>query len=90
MSTPVHCPPPDIPESLNEPAPQEPVLTNGSNELFPSLSKKVEVHYDNNMGRYAVAAEDIEPGDTLATEMPFAAVLNREEFGTHCQKCFKM
>ncbi|KAK4298803.1 hypothetical protein Pmani_028882 [Petrolisthes manimaculis] len=80
----------DIPESLTEPSLMVPVLTDGSNELFPSLSKKVEVHYDNNMGRFAVALEDIEPGETLVTELPYSSVLNREEYGTHCQKCFKI
>ncbi|KAK8747605.1 hypothetical protein OTU49_016491 [Cherax quadricarinatus] len=80
----------DIPEGYIEPAPIIPDLAEGSSERFPSLSKKVDVKYDNNQGRYAVAAEDIEPGDVIATEKPFAAVLLREEYGNHCQKCFKV
>ncbi|XP_042229115.1 SET and MYND domain-containing protein 4-like isoform X3 [Homarus americanus] len=80
----------DVPEGYIEPAPLIPNLTGGSNERFPSLSKKVDVKYDNNQGRYAVAAEDIEVGDVIATEKPFASVLLREEYGNHCQKCFKV
>ncbi|MPC41412.1 SET and MYND domain-containing protein 4 [Portunus trituberculatus] len=79
----------DIPECYVEHPPVIPELTGGRNERFLSTSKKIDVHYDNNMGRYAVASEDIEPGDVLVTEEPFASVLNREEFGSHCQKCFK-
>lgn len=66
-----------------------PQLTEGSNERFPSLSKKIEIRYEKNLGRYAVAAEDIEPGDVLVTEKPFAAVLNRDAYGYHCVRCFK-
>ena len=80
---------PDIPDCYVEHPPVVPELTGGRNERFLSVSKKIDIHYDNNMGRYAVASEDIEPGDVLVTEEPFASVLNREEFGSHCQKCFK-
>ena len=80
---------PDVPDCYAEHPPVIPELINGRNERFLSASKKIDIHYDNNMGRYAVAAEDIEPGDTLVTEKPFAAVLGREEYGNHCQKCFK-
>ncbi|XP_050719553.1 SET and MYND domain-containing protein 4-like isoform X3 [Eriocheir sinensis] len=79
----------DIPEYYAEHPPVIPDVTGGRNERFLSATKKIDIHYDNNMGRYAVAAEDIEPGDVLVTEKPFAAVLNREEYGNHCQKCFK-
>lgn len=79
----------DIPECYVEHPPAIPELTGGRNERFLSASKKIDVRFDNNMGRYAVAAEDIEPGDVLVTEKPFASVLNREEYGNHCQSCFK-
>ncbi|XP_045625291.1 SET and MYND domain-containing protein 4 isoform X2 [Procambarus clarkii] len=80
----------DIPEGYIEPSPVIPDLAEGSSERFPSLSKKVDIKYENNQGRYAVAGEDIEPGDVIATEKPFASVLLREEYGSHCQKCFKV
>ncbi|KAG0713717.1 SET and MYND domain-containing protein 4 [Chionoecetes opilio] len=79
----------DVPECYVEEKPVIPELAGGRNERFVSASKKIDIHYDNNMGRYAVAAEDIEPGDVLVTEKPFAAILNRQEYGNHCQKCFK-
>lgn len=57
-------------------------------EKFPGLSNKIEIKYTNDSGRYAVAAEDINTGDYLVTEKPFAAVLTYEKYGTHCQTCF--
>lgn len=58
------------------------------NEKFPALSQKVAVEYEENRGRFVVAAGDIQPGDTICTEKPYASVLLYEEYGTHCQHCF--
>ncbi|XP_042864384.1 SET and MYND domain-containing protein 4-like isoform X2 [Penaeus japonicus] len=68
--------------------PKLPELCQGQNEQFPSLSKKLTINEDNSQGRYAIAKENIEPGDALVTEKPYASVLLREEFGSHCQNCF--
>ena len=58
------------------------------NETFCSLSNKVSIAYTEEEGRYAIAAEDIKPGDAICVEEPYASVLNYEEYGTHCQNCF--
>ncbi|CAL4136244.1 unnamed protein product [Meganyctiphanes norvegica] len=68
--------------------PLVPYWSHGPSENFPALSKKVEVLHDNNQGRYAVAAEDINPGDVLAVEDPYAYVLMRDDYLLHCQNCF--
>ncbi|KAK7080825.1 hypothetical protein SK128_000240 [Halocaridina rubra] len=73
-----------------EELPAVPEVTGGRHPIYPSLSKKVDVRCDNQQGRYVVAVEDIEPGDTICAEKPYAAVLLRDMFGTHCQNCFKI
>lgn len=80
----------ELDDEPTEKLPLIPEVTNGRNEKYPSLSKKVDVRCDNQQGRYVVAVEDIEPGDTICVEKPFAAVLLRDMFSTHCQNCFKV
>ncbi|XP_068205929.1 SET and MYND domain-containing protein 4-like isoform X2 [Palaemon carinicauda] len=78
------------PEPVDMQLPAIPEVTGGRHPKYPSLSRKVDVRSDNQQGRYVVAVEDIEPGDTICAEKPFAAVLLRDMFGTHCQNCFKL
>ena len=70
--------------------PKVPDMSGGNNEQFPSLSKKVEIRYTKDTGRFAVAAEDINVGDYICSEKPYASVLDLNCFGNHCQNCFIM
>ncbi|XP_012280893.1 SET and MYND domain-containing protein 4 [Orussus abietinus] len=65
-----------------------PPLKGGANPTLSGSSRLVEVRETPGAGRHAVAAEEIHPGDTLATEPPLAACLLPDFYGTHCQHCF--
>ena len=66
-----------------------PVLTNGAGSVFPCLSSKVDVAYDNEKGRHIKAVEDVQVGDVVAIEKPYASVLLPENYPTHCLHCLK-
>ena len=66
-----------------------PCLTNGSNSVFPCLSSKVDVIYDNEKGRHINAVEEVQVGDVVAVEKPYASVLLPENYPTHCLHCLK-
>ena len=66
-----------------------PGLTNGGNAVFPCLSTKVDVSYDNEKGRHIKAVEEVQVGDVLAVEKPYASVLLPENYPTHCLHCLK-
>ncbi|XP_012251654.2 SET and MYND domain-containing protein 4 [Athalia rosae] len=76
-------------EASKKPGPiVPPQLTGGSNSSFPKLSKLVKIEETEMTGRYAASAEEIRVGDTLAVELPLAACLVPENYGSHCQHCF--
>lgn len=45
------------------------------NPLIQSASKSVMIEYSDSLGRQVVAARDIEPGEIIAIEKPFAKTL---------------
>lgn len=45
------------------------------NPLIQSASKSVMIEYSDSLGRQVVAARDIEPGEIIAVEKPFAKTL---------------
>lgn len=58
------------------------------NPLYPSCSKAVEIKDDGgDIGRHAVAAKNIEPGEILVIETPHCAFLLAEHRVTHCHYC---
>ncbi|XP_011498185.1 PREDICTED: SET and MYND domain-containing protein 4 [Ceratosolen solmsi marchali] len=58
------------------------------NPIYPSCSASIEIRqsYDD-VGRYAVAVKDIEPGDVLVVERPHCSSLLEEYRGKHCHRC---
>lgn len=66
-----------------------PNLTRGSNKDFMDLSALIRIKQNQEMGRYAIAEQDIQTGDVLAVEQPYVACLLPECFGSHCHHCFK-
>ncbi|XP_025204089.1 SET and MYND domain-containing protein 4-like isoform X2 [Melanaphis sacchari] len=64
-------------------------LLGGPNRNIPALSKFVKMKYSESMGRCLVVSSDINPGDVLAIEKPYAGVLRRESYEYNCQNCFK-
>ena len=42
-----------------------------------------------SQGRFVVAGRDVEIGETLLAEKPYAATPYSKQFGTHCQVCLK-
>ena len=66
-----------------------PVLTNGAGSVFPCLSSKVDVAYDNEKGRHIKAVEEVQVGDVVAIEKPYASVLLPENYPTHCMHCLR-
>ena len=71
-------------------APQQiPKLTGASNLTHPNCSDAVRIKYNNVVGRYVVADQDIKVGDVIMVEKPFASVLFESFHKTHCYHCFK-
>ncbi|KAL4149295.1 hypothetical protein QTP88_003274 [Uroleucon formosanum] len=64
-------------------------LFGGPNKNIPALSKFVKMKYSESMGRCLVVSSDINPGEVLAIEKPYAGVLRRESYEFNCQNCFK-
>ncbi|XP_017886108.1 SET and MYND domain-containing protein 4-like [Ceratina calcarata] len=59
------------------------------NPLYPSCTEAVEIRDEGgDIGRHAVAAKDIEPGEIIAIENPYCSFLLAEYRLTHCHYCF--
>ncbi|PSN41945.1 hypothetical protein C0J52_06418 [Blattella germanica] len=70
-------------------APILPSLSQGPNAAMPAASRLVKVLSSKEQGRYTVATDHINTGDTVVVEKPYAACLLPDMFGTHCHHCFK-
>ncbi|XP_008202496.1 SET and MYND domain-containing protein 4 [Nasonia vitripennis] len=58
------------------------------NPLYPSCSKAVEIKdARGDVGRFAVATKDIQPGELLVVEKPHCSMLLGEYRLTHCHRC---
>ncbi|KAF4524144.1 hypothetical protein B566_EDAN012149 [Ephemera danica] len=66
-----------------------PLLSYGNNEEVLCASSAIEIKYSDGMGRHVLATRDIDPGDVLAVEQPYASVLLPEFIHTHCSNCLK-
>ena len=53
------------------------------------LSSLLRVEYEPEVGRHVKAEKEVNPGDTLLVEEPFAAVLYADKQGNTCDFCFK-
>jgi len=68
---------------------QTPQFTDSPNQVYPSLSSAASVAYEENRGRFIVAARDIVPGDVILIERPYASVLLPERYYDHCRHCYR-
>lgn len=64
-----------------------PELSGCPSKEVPCLSDCVEIRLDAHGGRGLFASRDIEIGETLIVETPFACSLLKESNFTHCQYC---
>ncbi|XP_044743193.1 uncharacterized protein LOC123305516 [Chrysoperla carnea] len=69
--------------------PEEPKIKGGSNKKYKNASKLIRLLETPKLGRHFVANADIETGDTLLVEEPYAACLMPEYAGSNCHNCFK-
>lgn len=63
----------------------EPVF--GISGHFKSASSALEIRKNDEKGRYVVTNKDIQIGDVLFCEAPYASVLLPEHYSTHCHEC---
>ena len=66
-----------------------PQLTHKENSKFTSASCAVDIAISPVVGRHPVANQDINVGDILVIEKPFASVLLPRHLETHCYHCLK-
>ncbi|XP_013414149.1 SET and MYND domain-containing protein 4 [Lingula anatina] len=66
-----------------------PVLSHGQSQKYLSASSALDVTTAPTLGRFPVATCDIQVGDTLVIEKPFASVLLKPYNVSHCHSCFK-
>ncbi|KAJ9591989.1 hypothetical protein L9F63_001501 [Diploptera punctata] len=69
--------------------PQIITMSCNQNDALPGASDCVEVKYFPGMGRGLSAARDIQPGEVLIVEKPYASHLFLKKFDTHCYNCLQ-
>lgn len=72
--------------SYHEPLPP---LKHARNELIESAGACLAMRFEPKLGRHVVATSDIEVGDVIAAETPFASILLRENYLSHCYNCLR-
>lgn len=60
------------------------------NPNFPSAHSAIEIRYEPDRGRFAIASDDIPMGTTLISEQPITFSLYAEKMGSNCLHCFKV
>ncbi|XP_065058913.1 SET and MYND domain-containing protein 4-like isoform X1 [Rhopilema esculentum] len=60
-----------------------------SNPIYPCATSAFEIVCDPSFGRHAIATREIDAGELIIFEKPYAAVLFHENRLTHCYHCFK-
>ncbi|CAH2100286.1 unnamed protein product [Euphydryas editha] len=78
---------PKDPEPLKK-TPPKPKLPGKHNSQYPAASDAIQIEYDNNKGRFAIATRDLSAGEVLLVEKPHSGVLLGEYCKTHCHNCF--
>eukprot|EP00794_Sanderia_malayensis_P007228 gene7228-8036_t len=73
----------DIDENCKAPA----ISTPDRNRVYPCAMSCFDIKYDSNAGRSAIAARDIEAGELILVEEPFASVIMPDKNLTHCHHC---
>ncbi|CAH2103239.1 unnamed protein product [Euphydryas editha] len=64
-------------------------VTGGAKQNLPALSKLLKIVEEEEKGRFAVADSEINTGDVLLVDNPYAACLLSDFYGTHCLHCFR-
>ena len=59
------------------------------NSRFESLSDACDVACDTLLGRYIVAKRDIQPGEIVLSEKPYASIMLADSRLDHCSHCYK-
>ncbi|OXU31151.1 hypothetical protein TSAR_015980 [Trichomalopsis sarcophagae] len=62
-------------------------LANGPSDEAPSISDGIKIAYSEKYGRHLIATKPFEPGEILLLEKPYANVIYREKYYTHCHYC---
>jgi len=57
------------------------------NPTFQYASRRVRIGFDNERTRHVLAVEDIQPGDILFDEIPFASILLSNAYLDYCYHC---
>ena len=68
---------------------QIPPLCGGNNPKMTCASIYLTKCFDEDRGRYIVANQDIPKGTVIISEPPYAAVLLKTWYLTHCQHCYQ-
>lgn len=66
-----------------------PKISGNPNKKIECASDCVEIVTDDVMGRHVVATRDIKPGEVLAVEKSYTAILLRKHYLTHCYNCLR-
>ena len=64
-------------------------LYGGQNPKITCASSFITKCFDEERGRYIIANQDIPKGSVVISEPPYAAVLLKPWYLTHCQHCFQ-
>ncbi|CAG0918930.1 unnamed protein product [Notodromas monacha] len=62
-------------------------ITGKKNLLIAGASDAIKLKYLPERGRFYVATRQIQPGEIVLVEKPYAVVLFAENWSTHCQYC---
>ena len=76
----------------NATLPNSPFVNNcqrDRSQQYQALGSKLEVIKADVVGRHVVAKENLELGEKVLVENPFAAVLYPEQIGKACTNCFR-
>lgn len=60
------------------------------NDNIPCASDAIALRYDEDNGRHVIAARDINAGEVLVVEKPYALLLSNDNTLTHCSNCLKV
>ncbi|XP_058807427.1 SET and MYND domain-containing protein 4-like isoform X2 [Phymastichus coffea] len=59
-----------------------------SNKCIPSASDAICIKYTKEFGKHLIADRDIEAGEILIVEKPYASLLHSKNIYSHCSHCF--
>ncbi|CAG0919642.1 unnamed protein product [Notodromas monacha] len=65
------------------------LFTGRRNAVIPAAAEALTMHYAPDKGRFYVANRDIEPGEFVLNEKPYASALYASLWETHCQTCMR-